>query len=310
MKVLITGGAGFIGSHTAERLLSRGDTVLVLDNYATGKRSHLPAEHPRLTVVEGTIADWTLMDRVFAEFRPNVVIHTAASYNDPEAWSRDVETNVLGGVNVCRAAKVHGVGRIIYFQTALCYGLKPVEQPITLAHHIDSRGSSYAISKTAAEQYIQLCGIDWVSFRLANIIGPRSYSGPLATFFKRLSEGKGCFVTDTRRDFVFVEDLVNYVIKAVDGVGHGAYHLSSGKDAAIEDLYDAVVVAMKLSDPPPLDRRARSPDDAYSILLDPSRAEQDFGIRAETPLAAAVGRAVEQYGRDGIGATHTHLKHD
>ena len=97
--------------------------------------------------------------------------------------------------------------------------LQPLEQPITLAHPIRPEGSSYAISKTAGEQYIALSGLDFVSFRLANAYGPRNLSGPLPTFFQRLTQGKPCFVMDTRRDFIFVDDLVDVVVKAIDGEG-------------------------------------------------------------------------------------------
>ncbi len=120
---------------------------------------------------------------------------------------------------MAQAAKQHGVKRLIYFQTALCYGLRPLEQPITLAHPILPEGSSYAISKTAGEHYIQLSGLDYISFRLANAYGPRNLSGPLPTFYHRLTTEQPCFVMDTRRDFIFVDDLVQVVLLALDGQG-------------------------------------------------------------------------------------------
>ena len=151
MKALISGGCGQVGSHVAELLLARGDTVLALDNLATGRRAHLPDAGGGLTYVEGSIADKPLVDRLFEEFKPDVVVHTAASYKDPEDWHSDALTNAVGGANLTRAAVDHKVGRFIYFQTALCYGVKPLEQPITLSHPKFPANSSYAISKTAAE---------------------------------------------------------------------------------------------------------------------------------------------------------------
>src|SRR5262245_40252870 len=133
MRVLITGGAGFIGSHLAERLLASDHHLLVLDNFVTGRRDNLTA-HPRLTLVEGSIADGSFVGKVFDDFRPEVVVHAAASYKDPTAWADDIRTNVLGTANVARASAQVGVGRLIYFQTALCYGLRPSEQPVTLRH--------------------------------------------------------------------------------------------------------------------------------------------------------------------------------
>ena len=210
MKVLITGGAGFIGSHLADRLLAEGHEVLALDNYSTGRRDNL-SERDGLTIVEDTIADAGAVDRAFEGFGPDQVVHAAASYKDPDAWEEDVLTNALGTANVARATKAAGIERLIYFQTALCYGTQPIEQPITLAHPIRP-DSSYAISKTAGEQYIELSGLDFVSLRLANAYGPRNVSGPLPTFFSRLSDGKGVFVMDTRRDFIYVADLIDVVM--------------------------------------------------------------------------------------------------
>src|SRR5690606_30555443 len=132
-------------------------------------------------------------------------------------------------------------------------------------------------SKTTAEEYLEISGLDYVTFRLANVVGPRNVSGPLPIFFQRLSEGKRCFVTKARRDFVFVKDLAQIVLRAADGVGRGAYHFSSGKDVAIQDLYDAVVAAMELKTYPTPEVRELGPDDAPTILLDPSRTFKDFG---------------------------------
>lgn len=308
MRVLITGGAGFIGSHLADRLLARGDRVLVIDNYATGRRDSLTPQ-AGLTVVEGSIADGALVDRAFDESKPEVVVHAAAAYKDPNAWAEDCTTNVLGTAHVVQAAKRTGARRLIYFQTALCYGLKPIEQPITLAHPIRPEGSSYAISKTAGEQYVMLGGLEWLSFRLANAYGPRNLSGPLPTFFQRLSAGQKCFVTDTRRDFIFVDDLIAVVMKAVDGAGRkGAYHVSSGRDFAIQELFDETVAALGVKLAQPVEVRPRGPDDVASILLDPSETERDFAWKITTPLRAGVARAIEYYRRFGLKETYTHLK--
>jgi UDP-glucose 4-epimerase len=307
MRVLITGGAGFIGSHLADRLLERGDEVVVVDNYATGRRDSLE-EHPQLRVVEGSIAEPPVIADAFSD-PPDVVVHAAAAYKDPDDWEEDARTNVLGTANVVQATKRAASGRLIYFQTALCYGLHPLEQPITLSHPLRPEGSSYAISKTGGEQYIALSELDWISFRLANAYGPRNISGPLPTFFSRLTEGKGVFVMDTRRDFIYVQDLVDCVLKAVDGAGRtGPYHISSGSDYSIKELYDATVKALERDDLDEVEVRPRNPDDASTILLDPSETERDFDWRVTTPLEEGVARAIEYYREYGIDQTFTHLK--
>jgi len=306
--ILITGAAGQVGSHVAELLLARGDAVLGLDDFTTGRPEHLPPETPSYAFRKGSIADAEFVNRTFAEFRPDVVVHTAASYKDPDDWYSDALTNIVGSVNVIKASKAVSVKRFIYFQTALCYGVKPVEQPITLSHPKNPGNSSYAISKTAAEDYLELSGLDFVTFRLANVIGPRNVSGPLPIFFSRLRDAKRCFVTEARRDFVYVGDLARTVVRAADGMGEGTYHFSSGKDIAIRELYDSVVNAMKLNDYPEPEVRPLGPDDAASILLDPSRTFADFGEVKFTPLADFVPQAIEYYRTFGVLGEYTHLK--
>lgn len=307
-KVLITGAAGQVGSHTAELMLARGDTVLGLDNFATGRREHLPEGEARYRFLEGSIADAAFVSGAVGDFRPEVIVHTAASYKDPDDWASDALTNVVGTVNVVQAAKAAGVGRLVYFQTALCYGVKPLEEPITLAHPKSPGNSSYAISKTAAEDYIELSGLDYVTFRLANVIGPRNVSGPLPIFFSRLRDGKRCFVTEARRDFVYVGDLARTVVRAADGVGNGAYHFSSGRDIAIRELYDAVVTAMQFNDYPEPEVRPLGKDDARTILLDPARTIADFGELTFTSLKDFIPKAIDYYRVHGVLGEYTHLK--
>ncbi|MDF1645501.1 MAG: NAD-dependent epimerase/dehydratase family protein [Legionellaceae bacterium] len=307
MRVLITGGAGFVGSHLADRLLAKGDIVLAIDNFETGRRDNL-VSHENLTIVEESIANTGEMERLFQAFKPDVVVHAAASYKDPDNWVEDCKTNVLGTVNVVSAAKKANCNRIVYFQTALCYGLKPEEQPVTLDHAINARGSSYAISKTAAEHYVELSGLDFVSFRLANAYGPRNISGPLPTFYHRLTAEKPCFVMDTRRDFVYINDLVDCVEKAVSGTGQGYYHISSGGDVSIKALFDATLKALNMTLDKDVEVRPRNPDDAYTILLDASRTNHDFSWDVTTPLDEGVKAAIEYYAAYGIEQTFTHLR--
>lgn len=307
MKVLITGGYGQIGSHVAELLLARGDEVLSIDNLETGRREHLPKQD-RLTLVEDTIANAQLVEELIGSFKPDAIVHCAASYKDPDNWFGDVMTNSLGGANLIASAKKNNVSRFIYFQTALMYGTKPLEQPITLTHPIHPSNSSYSISKTTTEQYLELSGIDHVIFRLANVIGPRNVAGPLPIFYQRLSDGKTCFVTPARRDFVYVGDLAKQVVRAVDGVGSGAYHFSSGTDVAIRELYDAVVEAMKLDVYPEPDEHPLGPDDAPSILLDPSKTIRDFGEIEFTPLSEIAAKGIAYYEEFGVFGGYTHLR--
>jgi UDP-glucose 4-epimerase len=306
LRVLITGGCGFIGSHVAERRVARGDDVLVIDNFETGQRDNLvPGD--RLVIVEGSIADRALMRELFADFKPDAVLHAAASYKDPGNFIGDADTNAHGSAITAACCKQANVRRLVYLQTALCYG-DPVEQPVTLDHRLDPSKSSYAISKTAGEMYVALSGLDYISFRLANVYGPRNLSGPLPAFYQRLTTGRPCFVTDTRRDFIFVDDVADIVSLALEGTGsRGAYHIASGKDVALKELYDATVEALGIDPRGDVEVRPLGPDDVYSILLDPSKTLADFGVIPSRPLKDGIRRTLEYYRRHGVPRTYTHL---
>ena len=306
MKVFVTGGAGQVGSTVIDQLLARGDEIVAIDNFATGRRDNLQS-NPRLRLIEHTIADASAVNQLFEEFKPEVVVHTAASYKDPDDWASDSLVNVVGTANIAKACRSHKVRRLIYFQTALCYGTKPTQSPIRLDHPINPVNSSYAISKTAGEHYVQFSGVEWVTFRLANVIGPRNVSGPLPIFYRRLSEGKRCFVTPARRDFCLADDLARVVVRSIDGVGRGTYHFSSGHDVAIRELYDAVVKSLQINEYPEPEQVPLGPDDAPSILLDPSRTFADFGSIEFTPLDDIVAKAVAHWRTSGVVGGFTHL---
>ena len=305
MKIFITGGSGFIGSHLVDRLLERGDEVLIVDNFETGRRDNLKS-HPKLVIIEDTICNEKRMHELMQSFKPDLVVHTAASYKDPSNWVEDTKTNATGTAIICQAMEKAGIKRIIYFQTALCYGLRPLEQPITLEHPILPRGSSYAISKTAGEDYVHMSGLDYVTFRLANAYGPRTISGPLPTFYKRLTTKQKCFVMDTRRDFIYIDDMVDCIMYAIDGRGHGTYHISSGGDFSIQELFDATTTALDIDIT--VEVKPRQPDDVYSILLDPSRTEKEFGWKTKVNLINGVQQTIDYYKEYGIEETFTHLK--
>lgn len=291
MKVLITGAAGFIGSRLAEALLNHGHEVVGIDDLSTGRAENYPGQ-----LIVGDI----LTDLPAGPF--DLIYHCAASYRDREAWEADARTNVLGTIEVVREAQ-RSDARLVYFQTSLCYGPNPAS-PVQLDAPLDPHGS-YPVSKTAGEAYIRDSGLDYVSFRLANIYGPRNLSGPVPTFYQRLTEGRPCTVVDSRRDFVYVDDLVWVAVNAAKQ-GSGAYHIASGKDYSIGELYEAVRSALNITVPQP-EVIPRQPDDVATLLLDPSRTEQEFGWTVQTSLPDGIAKAVAWYEENGVTETYTHL---
>lgn len=306
MRILITGGAGCLGSNLVEEYLPQGHEVLVIDNFATGRREALPAS-PRLDVVDGTVADRDLVEAAFARFAPTHVIHSAASYNDPSDWRGDVSTNVIGTINVVEAARRTAVKRFVHFQTALCYG-RPERVPIPVDHPT-CPFTSYAISKTAAEAYLALSDLSWVSLRLANVTGPRLAIGPIPTFYKRLKAGQKCFCTDTVRDFLDMSDfleLMSLVLR--DEAPTGTFNVSTGEGHSIAEVFDAVAECLAIRPAEPVPIVPPNADDIPSVVLDPSRTEAVLGWKATLGLSESIARVVRWYDLHGVSAIHSHLQ--
>lgn len=296
MRILVTGAAGFLGSRLTQALINHDHDVVGIDNLSTGRKENFPASEQ---LIEGDIRHRTDLPRD----KWDVIYHLAASYKDRGDWERDASTNVLGTINVVREAERSGA-KIVYTQTSLCYGPTP-ESPIKTTAPLNPYGS-YAISKTAGESYIRDSGVPYVSLRLANIYGPRNLSGPVPVFYQRLSEGKHCTVVGSRRDFVFVDDMVWVAVKAATQ-GKGIYHVSSGSDIPIIDIYDAVKAAMGVEAPPPA-QPARGADDVATLLLDPTETEKEFGWKAKTSLTDGIAAAVAWYQTHPVTETYSHLK--
>jgi UDP-glucose 4-epimerase len=320
MKVLVTGGAGFVGSHLVDEMITGNQfgytyDVYVVDNLATGSRDNI---HPKATFFERSIVDLEMCEHLMGLIQPDLIIHAAASYKDPKDWVGDAETNTVGTANIVKAALKYKP-KIIYFQTSLCYGHpKDPKTPITLDHPINPT-NSYAITKTAAEQLIALSGLDYVSFRLANCYGPRNLSGPVPTFYQKINTCQKCLIADTRRDYIYIDDLVKIVMRAVESSAPcwsskqpaeqgGYYHISTGQDFAIAELYEAVSKAVANPsevEPIHIDRK---PDDVATILLDPSRTNKVFEVAPSFPLKEGIAKAVAWYQEHGVSETYTHLK--
>jgi UDP-glucose 4-epimerase len=307
MRILITGGAGCLGSNLAERYLEAGHEVLVLDNFATGHRGSLPESHSGLRIVEGTIVDRGFLERSFAEFRPTHVIHSAASYKDPDDWLEDARTNLEGTINVAKGAKAHSVKRLVNFHTALGYG-RPDRVPIPVTAPARPF-TSYGISKQAGEDYLPLAGVPFVSLRLANVTGPRLAIGPIPTFYTRLKAGKPCFCSRTVRDFIDMDDFFAVMdVVMAEGGPTGVFNVSTGTGHTIKDIFDIVAdhVGAKLAGPVP--EVDPGPDDVPAVVLDPSETMRRLGWTPRYQFEETIRRMLSWYDRHGVTAIYSHLK--
>ena len=304
MRLLITGGAGCLGSNLIERYFPQGHEIFVIDNFATGKREVVPAQEG-LTVVEGSIADADLVSRTFDSFRPTHVIHSAASYKDPMDWQEDTATNVLGTIHVAKAAAAHKVQRVVNFQTALCYG-RPKSTPIGLDQPT-APITSYGISKTAGEAYLMQSGLPVVSLRLANICGPRLAIGPIPTFYKRLKSGQNCFCSETTRDFLDMNDfylLMDDVLRL--DAPTGVFNVSTGEGRTIHDVFLAVANYLGIA-PPDVPLVPPGQDDVPQVVLDPSATQQAFGWTAKVNFEDTIANQLRWYDQYGINDIYSHL---
>lgn len=304
MRILITGGAGCLGSNIIEYWLPRGHQIWVIDNFATGRREVLPPMEG-LTVREGSIADGELVNECFEQFKPEIVVHSAAAYKDPDDWVEDTATNVTGTINVARAAARAGARRVVNFQTALCYG-RPERVPIPVDHP-ERPFTSYGISKTAGERYLLSSGLPVVSLRLANVTGPRLAIGPIPTFYQRLKAGKSCFCSDTRRDFLEMEDFLSVMETVIQpDAPSGVYNISTGESRSIKEVFDAVAKYLQLTpEEPPIVPPGE--DDVPEVVLDPAVTESTLGWRARVSFEETIRRMLAWYDAHGVSAIHSHL---
>lgn len=305
MRILITGGAGCLGSNLIEHWLPQGHQIFVIDNFATGKREVVP-EVDGLTVKEGSIVDEALVYDCFNQFKPDVVIHAAAAYKNPDDWLEDSRTNVIGSANVARAAKAYGVERLINFQTALCYG-RPQQLPI-FASHPTAPFTSYGITKTAGEQFMLLSGVPTLSLRIANVTGPRLAIGPIPTFYKRLKAGQNCFCSDTSRDFLDMSDFLSFMDMAIKAnAPTGVFNLASGEAHSIKEIFDIVTDYLGLGEKevPVLPPAA---DDVPVVSLDASETTSAFGWKASIGFADTIRRQLVWYDKHGVTDVFSHLK--
>ncbi len=305
MRILITGGAGCLGSNLIEHWLPQGHQILVIDNFVTGKREVVPIVDG-LTVVEGDIAKAQLVNDTFEKFKPDVVVHAAAAYKDPDNWVEDASTNVIGSAHVAKAAKACGAQRLINFQTALCYG-RPKQLPIP-ADHPTAPFTSYGITKTAGEQFMLMSGLPTLSLRIANVTGPRLAIGPIPTFYKRLKAGQGCFCSDTSRDFLDMSDFLKFMDIAIKPqAATGVFNIASGEAHSIKEIFDLVTEYLGMGQQE-VPVKPVGDDDVSIVSLDASETTKAFGWVAQVSFKETIHRQLAWYDQYGISDVFSHLK--
>lgn len=300
MRVLVTGGAGFLGSHVLEALRAAGHVPVALDDLSTGRRANVP---PGAELVVGDVRDRAAVRAAFARARPEAVVHLAAQANLRRAEAdprRDAEVNVLGGLEVLAAARAAGTLRIVYASTAAVYG-EPERLPVDEGHPTRPVGA-YGAAKLALEHYLRAAaasgGPRAVVLRLANLYGPRQdpegEAGVVAVFARAMARGAPCTLHGDgmqTRDFVYAGDAARAVALALGGAADDlVLNIGSGVETPIRDVFDALAAAAGYRAAP---RSAPPrPGEVRRMAFDASAAERALGWRALVGLAEGLGRVV------------------
>jgi len=249
MKVLVTGGAGFIGSHLVDRLVQEGNQVIVIDNLSTGKRKQVnkKAQLYKMDIRSKRI------ERVFRKERPLIVVHLAAQMNvrlSTEDPVFDAEVNILGTLNLLEHAVKHGVRKVSFASSGgAVYGEQEVF-PAAESHRTDPL-SPYGISKLAGEKYLayytNTTGLRHVVLRFGNVYGPRQEpegeAGVIAIFSKLMLEGGQPIINGTgkqTRDFVYVDDVVESIMVTIGEDIQGIFNVGTGQEATVNECYGII----------------------------------------------------------------------
>ncbi len=300
--VLITGGAGFIGSHLTDALLAKDHAVRILDDLSTGKRSNLPLDNPRVELIVGDVADAALVAQAMAGC--SAVAHLAAvasvqaSVDDPV---RTHQSNFIGTLNVCEAMRQAGVKRVLFASSAAVYGNNGEGESID-EDTPKAPLTPYAVDKLASEHYLDFYrrqhGLEPVIFRFFNIFGPRQdpsspYSGVISIFSERALKGLPITVFgdgEQTRDFVYVEDLVDLLVQAIEKprVEVGAVNVGWNQATTLKQMLEALeAVVGKL--PPVSYGPARSGDIRHSRANN-RRLLERFTTTEQTPMRVGLAR--------------------
>jgi nucleoside-diphosphate-sugar epimerase len=311
MKALVTGGAGFIGSHLVERLLAEGADVRVLDNFATGRRSNLAAVLADVELVEGDLRD---VDCVFEAARGcEVVLHHAALPSVPRSVADPLAShavNATGTLNVLLAAREHGVRRVVYASSSSVYGANP-----TLPKHESAAllpMSPYAAAKLAGESYcasfLEVYGLETVALRYFNVFGPRQdpaseYAAVIPKFIAALEAGEAPTIYgdgEQSRDFTYIDNVVdaNMAALVAEGAGGQVVNVACGQRTTLNALVGHLIHQLD-ADVEPVYWPAR-PGDVRHSLADVSRAFELLGYVPRVDLVEGLTRTVSTHVRTSL----------
>ena len=312
MKILVTGGAGFIGSHVVDAYVTAGHEVAVLDNLSTGREENV---NPAAALHRVDIRDLPQVQAVVASFKPDVVNHHAAQSEVPKSVADpgyDAQVNVVGGLNVLKAAADNSVRKVIFSSTGGALYGEPDIVPADEDHPVRPL-SPYGTSKVAFEQYLatfdRTFGLRFTTLRYANIYGARQdffaeEGRVVAIFASRMIEGKPVTIDGDgaqSRDMLHVGDVAVANLAALERGDGGTFHVSTGVPVTINDLFRKLALLTEYKLEPRFGPARKG--DVYRIALDNTRAREQLGWEPRIPLDEGLRLTVE-YFRQQIARLH------
>jgi UDP-glucose 4-epimerase len=303
MRVLVTGGAGFIGSHVAGLLLAGGHEVAVVDDLSRGRRENVPggAAFYGLDVRSGC-------EEVFEDFGPEAVCHQAAQVDVRRSVAEpvlDLEINAGGTLRLLETCVGHGVGRFVFASTGGAIYGEQREFPAS-EEHPEYPISPYGVSKLAAERHLRLYearyGLPCVALRYANVYGPRQdprgEAGVVAIFASRLASGETCTINGTgeqTRDYVYAGDVARANVLALEsGVPSGAYNVGTGIETSVNELYETMADLSGRESP--AKHAPAKPGEQLRSAIDPAKAERVLGWRPGVGLREGLEKTLAFFG--------------
>ena len=310
MKILVTGGAGFIGSHVVDALVQEGHQVVVVDDLSMGRREQVS---PAARFHHVDIRQRDAIGEVFRAERPELINHHAAQGNlrrSMEEPSFDASVNTVGSLNLLELSLAYGVRRFVYISSGGAVYGEPQRLPVDERHQIRPL-SAYGVSKYSVEQYLDLLGgasgLDYTILRYANVYGPRQdprgEAGVVAIFSRQMLAGERptIFGDGTKtRDYVHVDDIVraNLLAMAQKRAVGRVYNLGLGNEVSDRQIFELVRSSVGVTMEPIL--AAKRPGEIDRICLDPSRAKAELGWEPSVRLEEGIDRTVE-FHRGGGG---------
>jgi UDP-glucose 4-epimerase len=304
MRILVTGGAGFIGSHVVDAYIAAGHEVAILDNFSTGNEANL---NPAAETHRADIRDQPSVDKVIASFHPDIVNHHAAQSEVPKSVADptfDAEVNIIGGLNLLKASIDHGVKKVIFISTGGALYGEPDVVPANEDHPIRPL-SPYGTSKFCFEQYLgtfkRTFGLEFTVLRYANIYGARQdfYAEEgrvVAIFASRMLTGKPVTIDgdgEQARDMLHVGDAATANLAALERGSGGIFHVSTGIPVTVNDLYRKLAGLTDYKQAP--NHGPRRKGDVYRIALDNARAQRDLGWAPRVDLEEGLSLTVDYF---------------